>query len=155
MMKKTIRYASIGFLLGMAVGNFIAFFFARMNGSDQLFSASIISRFGSETSAFIIHTILSGIHGALSFSGIIFYEIEEWGLAKATFLHCLLINASFLINGLYLEWIPSDLPSILVSTSMITAMFFIIWIIIHIRCKKEVRDLNDLLQKEKDAKKNK
>ncbi len=153
MMKKTIRYASIGFLLGMAIGNFIAFFFARMNGSDQLFSASLISRFGSETSAFIIHTLLSGVHGALSFSGIIFYEIEEWGLAKATFLHCLLINTSFLINGLYLEWIPFDLPFILVSTSMITVMFFIIWIVMHIRCKKEVRDLNDLLQKEKDERK--
>lgn len=150
MMKKIIRYALIGFLLGMAIGNFIAFFFAWMSGTAQLFSASMINRFGSETVAFIIHTILSGIHGALSFSGVIFYEIEEWGLAKATFMHCLLINASFLINGLYLEWIPSDLSSILVSTSIITVMFFIIWIIMHTRCKREVRDLNQLLQKEKD-----
>ena len=150
MMKKIIRYALIGFLLGMAIGNFIEFFFAWMSGTPQLFSASMISRFGSETVAFIIHTILSGVHGALSFSGVIFYEIEEWGLAKATFMHCLLINASFLINGLYLEWIPSDLSSILVSTSIITVMFFIIWIIMHTRCKREVRDLNQLLQKEKD-----
>ena len=153
MMKKIIRYALIGFLLGMAIGNFIAFFFAWMSGTAQLFSASMISRFGSETVAFIIHTILSGIHGALSFSGVIFYEIEEWGLAKATFMHCLLINASFLINGLYLEWIPSDLSSILVSTSIITVMFFIIWVIMHTRCKREVKDLNQLLQKEKDKRK--
>lgn len=153
MKKKIIRYALIGFLSGMAIGNFIAFFFAWMNGTDQLFPASIINRFGSETSAFIIHTIFSGLHGALCFSGVIFYEIEEWGLAKATFLHCLLINASFLINGLFLEWIPSDPASILVSTLIISVMFFIIWIIMHTHCKREVRDLNQLLQKEKNEKK--
>ena len=153
MKKKIIRYALIGFLSGMAIGNFIAFFFAWINGTDQLFSASMIQRFGSETFTFFIHTIFSGIHGALSFSGVIFYEIEEWGLAKATFMHSLLINASFLINGLYLEWIPFDLSSILVSTSIITIMFFIIWIIMYTRYKKEVRDLNQLLQKEKDEEK--
>ena len=139
----------VGFLSGIAIGNLIAFLFAHLSGSSQLFNDSFINRFGSETMAFIIHSLLSGVHGALSFSGIIFYELEGWGLAKATILHCLLINVSFLVTGLYLEWIPSDLTTIFLSIFIITTIFFIIWIIMAARYKREVRKLNELLEKEK------
>ena len=150
MNKDWIKRILIGLVLGMAIGDLIAFLGAYFSGSDTLFGQNMIDRFGNETNAFMVHTLLSGIYGAICFAGTCFYEIEEWSLLKATILHCLLINVSFLTVGLYLGWIPADFNAIAISCSIITGFFFIIWLIMDYRYKKEVKKLNDLLREKKD-----
>ena len=150
MTKNRIKRILIGFVIGMAIGDLITFLNAYFSGSSVLFGSDMISKYGSETNAFLVHTLLSGIHGAICFAGTCFYEIEDWGLLKATVLHCFLINASFLIIGLYLNWIPANTVVILISCLVITGIFFIIWLIMASRYRKEVKKLNDLLREKKD-----
>ena len=153
MRKKTIINAGIGFLAGMASGMIIAFIFSRISGHSYLFDPSLLERFHSETAAFLVNTILSGIYGAVCFAGMSFYEMENWGLLKATVLHCLLINISFLCTGLFLDWIPLQPVPILLSILFITGGFFAVWLIMFMKYKSEVKDLNQLLQ-EDERKKN-
>lgn len=150
MKRKTIMRAIVGFLLGALSGLIIAYIFAYINGSDHLFDDSFINRFGSQRTAFVVQMLFSGLYGAICFSSMGYYEVEDWGLLKATVLHCLTINLSFLIIGLFLEWIPFDMKVIAFSSLLIVGCFFIIWIIMYVRNKREVKKLNELLHEEEN-----
>ena len=150
MKDKIIKRALLGFLIGMVVGNLISIFMAYLSSSDSLCTPQMIERFGSETNAIFMQTLCSGIHGAISMAGVSFYDIEEWGLLKASITHCLLIEISFICTALFMQWIEFDLLQIGISVSVIAFFYFIIWLIINFSYKNEVSDLNELLKRNKD-----
>ena len=49
-----------------------------------------------------------------------------------------------------LEWIPFDMKVIAFSSLFIVGCFFIIWIIMYVRNKREVKKLNELLHEEEN-----
>ena len=143
------KRAGIGFLMGMVIGNMIAWLTSA--GGGAFYSAEFASRLGGMVPAAILQTLLSGLLGAGSMGSTVVYEIERWPLALSTAAHYLIIEAFYVPVALLLEWVDS-LPALLISMGIQLIIFFIIWLIMYLRYKAQVRELNELLKKGKGGK---
>lgn len=150
MIVKTLRRAGIGFLLGIVIGNIIPMLGGAWNESGFI-SASmlLIERVGDVTLAIIIQNIVSGVFGAICFGGMSFYDIESWPLALATVSHCVVIIIFFLPIALLLGWVSTP-AEILIMIGLQLVIYFLIWLIIYMNYRKQVKKLNELNQKHHD-----
>lgn len=155
MLKKTLKAAGIGFLIGMIVGNVIAFLTGNSGTGGVTFASPQLLDMagGSGTVAMLLQSLFSGIYGAVCFAGMSFYEIERMPLAAATALHCALIVLLFIPIALLLGWV-SDIGTLLMISGMQLVGFFIIWLILYFGYKKQIRELNEM-QEHFQNKKNK
>lgn len=138
------RYAGIGFLTGMVVGNLIAWM-SRMP-STVIVSAALVSWVGSYAGALVAQTLISGLYGAAGVCGMLLYQIDRWSLAHATIMHYLIVAALYIPMALILGWVerPVDL---LIGEGFQAIAFFLIWLIMRLRYKAQVNRLNCLLEK--------
>ena len=145
MLKKTLKAAGIGFLIGMIVGNVIAFLTGNSGTGGVTFASPQLLDMagGSGTVAMLLQSLFSGLYGAVCFAGMSFYEIERMPLALATALHCALIVLLFIPIALLLGWV-SDIGTLLMISGMQLVGFFIIWLILYFGYKKQIRELNEM-----------
>ena len=145
MLKKTLKAAGIGFLIGMIVGNVIAFLTGNSGTGGVTFaSPQLLDMAGGNAAiAMLLQSLFSGLYGAACFAGMSFYEIERMPLAAATALHCALIVLLFIPIALLLGWV-SDIGTLLMISGMQLVGFFIIWLILYFGYKKQIRELNEM-----------
>ena len=145
MLKKTLKAAGIGFLIGMIVGNVIAFLTGNSGTGGVTFASPQLLDMagGSGTVAMLLQSLFSGLYGAVCFAGMSFYEIERMPLAAATALHCALIVLLFIPIALLLSWV-SEIGTLLMISGMQLVGFFIIWLIMYFGYKKQIRELNEM-----------
>ena len=134
----------IGFLMGIVIGNLVA-----LCTSEEFVSAALVERMGGRTGAILLQSILSGLYGTAAMGGMTFYEIDRWPLALATGLHCLLVVGLYILLALALNWYDV-FTDILIVAGIQLVVFAIIWLIIYLRYKAEIRELNGLNQKRKE-----
>ncbi|MBR5109516.1 MAG: DUF3021 domain-containing protein [Clostridia bacterium] len=137
------KRAGIGFLFGLFIGNLIAWF-----TGGVIVSPILVERMGSEAAAIVVQTLCSGIYGVITMGGTLLYDVERLPLALATALHCLLVIGPYMPLALLLGW-ESEISDILIVWCFQLAAFFIIWLIMYLRYKAQVRELNELMKKDK------
>ena len=140
------KRAGIGFLIGLAAGNLIAWF-----TGGVIVSPLLVERMGTERAAIALQTLCSGLYGVITMTGTLLYDVERMPLALATGLHCLLVIVPYMPLALLLGW-ESEITDILIVWCFQLTAFFIIWLIMYLRYKAEVRELNELQKKEKGGK---
>ena len=145
MLKKTLKAAGIGFLIGMVVGNVIAILTGNSATGGVTFASPQLLNMagGNGVVAMLLQSLFSGLYGAACFAGMSFYEIERMPLAAATALHCALIVLLFIPIALLLGWV-SDIGTLLIISGMQLVGFFIIWLIMYFGYKKQIRELNEM-----------
>lgn len=145
MLKKTLKAAGIGFLIGMVVGNLIAILTGNSATGGVTFASPQLLNMagGNGVVAMLLQSLFSGLYGAVCFAGMSFYEIERMPLAAATALHCALIVLLFIPIALLLGWV-SDIGTLLIISGMQLVGFFIIWLIMYFGYKKQIRELNEM-----------
>ena len=143
MLIKTLKRAGIGFLLGMAVGNFIAFItaFTSSGGEVHFMAEKLIEHCGGEAMAFLMQTLLSGLIGLSGFAGMTLYELEEWSMAAAAGTHFVIIMLIFLPSGYLLYWFTSWEDMLFMGIVMAVA-YIIVWLIMCAVYKAQVKELN-------------
>lgn len=146
MLSSVLKRAGIGFLIGMAVGNLIAWMTSA--GSGMIYNPAFMERMGGLTAAMIIQTLLSGLLGAVSMAGMAFYEIDRWPLALGTAAHFLIIEAFYVPIALVLRWVEGP-AELLISMAIQLVIFILIWLIMYLRYKAQVRELNELQKNRK------
>lgn len=145
MLAKTLKCAGIGFLIGIVIGNFIAF----ITGFSSTGELNVVTpqlmkiSGGSFAAAMILQSLFSGLYGAICFGGIVFYDIERLPLAAATAFHCAAIVLIYIPVALMLGWASQPLEFIIVASVQIV-VFFIIWLILYANYKKQIKELNDM-----------
>ena len=144
MLKKALKFAGIGFLIGVVIGYMVTFL-TRLGDPSVIFPVSdkLMSISGSAAAAIVLQGLFSGIYGAVCFAAIVFYDIESWPLALATAAHCAVIILVFPLVGTFLGW-ENNLTEILVIAGIQLICFFIIWLIMYFVYKKQVKELNDM-----------
>ena len=153
-MIKTLRRMAFGFPLGIIIGSLIAVIFSYSeHGEIILYSSSLPERFGSEGAAMFAHIILSGLLGAVSFAGIGFYDIESkrWNLAAASVSHYLTIVLTYIPIALCLDWIATAADALIMAGIQAVA-YFIIWLIMSLIYKAQVKELNEINSKKTHSK---
>ena len=153
MLKKTLKMAGIGFLLGIVIGNLIAFLTGNSDTGGVTFAPQKLLDMagGKAIVAMLLQSLFSGLYGAACFAGMSFYEIERMPLAAATALHCALIILLFVPISLCLGWV-SKIETLLMISGIQLVCFFIIWLIMYAGFKKQVKELNELQEKNRDKK---
>ncbi len=146
MLKKTLKRAGIGFLLGMAVGNLIAFLAVVANGGGSIVSPKTMEMCGGEAEALLLQSFLSGLIGFAGCAGMTFYEMEEWSLLRIMSSHLGVIFAVFVPVSYVLDWFGS-LTDLLIMSGMMLVSYFIVWRIMCVICKRQVKELNELQRK--------
>lgn len=149
MLKKILKLAGLGVLLGITVCNIISVTVS----NDVPVTAALIERAGSVKAAFIMQTALTGIYGALCMATTVLYDAEKLPLLAASLIHCVICVGTFIPLSLFLGW-SAGAADVLITTAMQTAGYFMIWLIMYLRYKKEIKDLNKMneLQKQPENK---
>ena len=153
MLKKILKMAGIGFLLGIVIGNLIAFLTGNSDTGGVTFAPQKLLDMAGDKAivAMLLQSLFSGLYGAACFAGMSFYEIERMPLATATALHCALIILLFVPISLCLGWV-SKIETLLMISGIQLVCFFIIWLIMYAGFKKQVKELNELQEKNRDQK---
>ena len=153
MLKKTLKAAGIGFLLGIVIGDLIALLTGNSDTEGITFASQKLLDMagGNGTVAMLLQSLFSGLYGAACFAGMSFYEIERMPLAVATALHCALIVLLFIPIALLLGWV-SQIETLLIISGIQLVCFFIIWLIMYAGFKKQVKELNELQEKNENKK---
>ena len=140
MRKRLLARAGIGFLLG-AAADFVVPALLRLGSAG--YSDQLLARAGRPTGAMLLSLLVIGLFGSLCMLGTLFYEIERWPLALATAAHYLLISLGYLIPARLLCW-NLPLTLLLRIEGVMTLGFFLIWLVMYLRYRAEVRKLNEL-----------
>ena len=145
MLKKTLKSALIGFLLGIVIGNVIAILTGSSDTGGVTFASQKLLDIagGNGVVAMLLQSFFSGLYGAACFAGMSFYEVERLPLAVATALHCALIVLLFIPISYLLGWVGGIVETLIIAAIQ-AAAFFVIWLILYSVYKKQVRELNDL-----------
>ncbi len=151
MVAKTLKLAGFGFLLGMVVGVVIVIAMGFANGGSLVLPKPLLALTGSEAGALLAQMLLSGVFGAIPMAGVMFYEIDSWGLLKQAVVHYATYTAAFVVVGLCAGWIDPTPFDIGLMAGIFAVGHAIIWFIMYTRYKAEVGELNTLLQESKQV----
>ena len=148
MKDRLVNKLALGFIFGAIVGTLIVLLINTISKSSyHIATPDLAEAIGTEA-AVILQTLLSGLYGLVCIGGTEFFRIEKWSLLRSTMTHLVCILVSFTTIGLILKWIRFDLPSLLFLL-FIAVAYFIIWIIMSIRWKRSIREMNSELEKYK------
>lgn len=148
--KRILLHLSVGLAAGVVIGDLIALITGSLGGEGiSLVSAAAKKAYGL-VGAVLLQNILSGLLGAASVGGMLFYAEEKWGLAGATVLHFCVIYAVYALCAWLMGWLPPRPAAYLISFAAMAAVFAVIWLVMYLRWKKTVREWNEDLKKYKE-----
>ena len=90
--------------------------------------------------------LLGGIPGAIACGSTVIYDIEKWSLLRATFTHFLVVIGVTFLACFVLNWFPPWSTAFWIMLAVEVIGYIIIWLMIYLRYKAEVRNLNKLLE---------
>ena len=94
---------------------------------------------GGEVLVAIVSTyILAFVQAGAS----VFNQIEEWPLAKCTFVHFLTLYVTYVLCYLVNTWIPFEPLAVLIFTAIFAAVYFAVWVTVYLIVKGCERKLN-------------
>ena len=146
MKKKLLIRCALGFLFGMAAMVIVPSLLSGEPIGPVIYTDELLARTGSPAAATALSLLVMGLFGALCVGGTLFYEIESWPLACATAAHYLIMALGYLIPNWLLCW---DMPPklLLAIEGFMALGFAVIWLIMYLRYKREVQELNELLKR--------
>lgn len=154
MKKKIFLRSAVGFPIGVTIGYFITIIlsFAYGNGYYSPCVPELVDKMGNEVNAVLLQTLLCGILG-IGFAGSSFiWEIEHWGITKQTGIYFLVISVLMMPAAYFNYWMEHSIKGFFSYFGIFFFIFVIIWIVEFIISKRNVRELNNYLDKAKDSK---
>lgn len=134
--KQTAIRAAIGFVAGVLVGlgilavsSGVHAFFAK-NGAGQLAR----------------YLAMSGLLGAINVGTTTIYSLEHWGVLRCTLTHFAIAMTTVCAVGFSCGWFSIGDPLTLWILLSETVAYFIIWLVMYLRCKREIRQINEALK---------
>ncbi|MCR5503572.1 MAG: DUF3021 domain-containing protein [Lachnospiraceae bacterium] len=119
----------IGIIAGMTVGIIIW-----MIGSGN-----------PEGRSFVLHIIMSGLHGLIPYGAATVYSIESWGLTKSTVVHATITLATILAIELPMKWFEWN-REFAIMMVIYVIIYTLIWIGNYLYWKHTIRKINDELK---------
>ena len=122
--------------LGALIGVAICLIIYGLGGYDELLT---------DKPAFIAQFIGSMLMGFVGMGGSVAYEIDSWGISKATLVHYVATMGIFVLNCSLLHWFEGS--ALLISLICMTIAYFCIWLVNYILGKKEISRINSDIEK--------
>ena len=141
MLKRSLKFAGFGFILGIAVCSIITILTSDASGVPA--SAAFIEKIGSAKWALLIQALLSGVHGAICMGTVTLYDTDRLPLTLVSALHCACCIVPFVILSVPLGWTGSVADTLIMVGIQLVA-YFIVWLIMYSLYRKEIRELNKI-----------
>ena len=140
MNKELIKKGAILALAGFVAGIFLGLAFLWISPPDDWGPLMVT-----------IDVLLSGLNGAICMGFAVVYESESWSVTRCTVTHFVICFTSLLTIGFSLGWYSFDnIGSIIMIVCMVVG-YFMIWVIMYVTSKNDVKKLNEELQAWKAA----
>ncbi len=94
--------------------------------------------------------LLGGIPGAIAMGTAVIYDVEEWSLLRATVTHFLIIMGTMLLSCFVLKWFEPWSISFWIMLAAELVGYVIVWLVMYLCYKKQVRKLNKLLKENQE-----
>jgi hypothetical protein len=151
MAEKTLKRMGMGYVIGMPVGTLILVFLSyATEGGALLFTDALLQRVGSEASALLVQTMLSGIIGAVGMGATSFFDIEGWSVLKSALAYYATYTIAFLPIGFFLGWLEGPADA-LVMAEIFALVEFSITLAMTVHYRVQVRNLNALLEESRQG----
>lgn len=121
-----------GLVLGMIIG--VAFWMITGPSLGNMYNTALV-----------LHLVVSGLLGMICMGSSIVYDIDRWGLLKATIVHYLACMSSFSAASVILSWFPTW-KSFAVMGIIMTLVYAGIWIGESLHWKRTINGLNEQLK---------
>ncbi len=154
-MKKKIIFRSIlGFPLGVSIGYFITIIVSLIfaNGYYSPCVPDLADSLGSEINAVLLQTLLSGLLGLGFAAASVIWEIDDWGLVKQTGIYFSVISVIMMPIAYINYWMEHSVIGVLSYFGIFVLIFAVIWIVQYIIAKRNVKKLNETLNKKQCGK---
>ena len=96
---------------------------------------------------FFCVTVSGYVLGFVVAGASVFYQIESWGVAKATLLHLALLYVAYLGSYLLNNWLPRDWLSVGIFTGVFVLGYLVIWAVVVASITVTARKLNKQIGK--------
>ena len=140
--KSFLKRAGIGALTGIAADVFISV----LSAGSFTAAPVLLQWLGSDRAALMIELLLVAVYGAVCMATTVIYDSDAMSklpLSVMSLLHCFICVAPFVPLSLLLGWCGS-VAEILITAGIQIATYFIIWLIMYIQYKKQIKELNEI-----------
>ncbi len=103
-----------------------------------------------EGRSFVLHIVMSGLHGLIPYGAATVYSIESWGLTKSTVVHATITLATILAIELPMKWFEWN-RAFAIMMVIYVIIYTLIWVGNYLYWKHTIKKINDEL---KDYQKN-
>lgn len=149
--KNILKRAAIGALAGVVIDVLISV----LSAGSFTACETLLSWLGNEKAALLVELLLVALYGAVCLSTTFLYDSERASklpLAVVSVIHCLICIAPYTGLALILNWF-SGVRDLLIMACIQLAAYFMIWLIMYLLYKKQIKELNDIQMNLKNAKK--
>ncbi len=101
---------------------------------------------GGEGYNFLLHMIMSGVHGLIPVGAATVYDIESWGITKSTVVHASITLATIVCIEIPMKW-WSTAAEFAVAIAIYVVIYTIIWLVNYLYWKNTVKHMNEQLEK--------
>ncbi len=122
-------------ILGFAMGLMVDVFLITFTGDSSMFDNRIM---------ILVQFLCSGLMGVVGMGGTIVYDIEDWGLGRATFTHYIITFITMLTLSEVLGWFPHGV--LLIVFIAFTIIYALIWLFEYFVWKRQIRQMNRELE---------
>ncbi len=149
MKKNIILRILLGFPLGIAVGYVITICISLVwaQGYYSPCVPELIEAMGNEINAVVLQALLTGVLGAGFAGSSVIWEIERLSLVKQTGIYFLAVSVFMLPTAYFLYWMEHSAKGALRYFGIFVLIFVGIWITRFLTGKRNVRQMNEHLQK--------
>ena len=139
-MNRTLKNALILSAIGLAVGALVSGFFAMMAGSEEGLGFPLWQ-----------HYLLGALQGALGMGSTVVYAVDRWSVTRCTVTHFAITFGGYTALGLAEGWLKLNDPGFWIMTAVMVAVYFLIWLIMHLNYRRKIRKMNDELKRWKET----
>ncbi len=154
MKKKLFERGFLGIFIGLAIEQFLTILYSLASGKGDYFAVipEFAEAMGSELNAVILQTVLFAVYGiVIGMAGVILGN-EKWSIAKQTAIYVAIFGAAWFPVAFVCRWIPHSISGIFAALCSLVAVYILIWAMLHITWKIEIRKMNERIQKNNEAK---
>ena len=107
---------------------------------------SLIERFGNETTAVMIQTVLSAVLGASFAGSSLIWEKDDWSLLKQTGIYFAIVTVLMMTVAYVCEWMEHSVFGVLSYFAIFFVIFVIVWVIQYMFWKRRISRIKSKLQ---------
>lgn len=144
MKKELMNRIVVGLLGGIVISYLITIGISIALGDGNYYPCvpSLIARFGSETSAVIVQTVLSAILGVGFAGSSLIWKKDDWSLLKQTGIYFAIVTALMMTVAYVCEWMEHSVKGVLSYFAIFFAIFVIVWVIQFVIWKRRILKIN-------------